>query len=205
MVRDIRIVVIGKANLLRDGIWALLRAQVGMDVLGAVESDPEAIGSFAPSSPDVAVMNLPVVTRGGLDVIRSARKRWLGVHIVILTAQVDDSVVNAVTHAAIEGCLLASDSHTELISAIRSVSIGKRYLTPLVAEQMEGGPHRLTKREQEVMRLIAAGYRTREIAHQLSLSRKTIEKYRGSLMRKLGLRSATAVAAYAIAHGYWTP
>jgi len=60
----------------------------------------------------------------------------------------------------------------------------------------------LSEREREVMRRIAKGYRTREIAQDLSLSHKTIEKYRSNLMRKLGLKTATAVAAYAIAHGY---
>jgi two-component system, NarL family, response regulator NreC len=66
-----------------------------------------------------------------------------------------------------------------------------------------GGEHdRLTEREKEITRLIAAGYRTREIAVRLSLSGKTIEKHRSSIMRKLGVRSAAAVAAYAIAHGH---
>lgn len=86
--------------------------------------------------------------------------------------------------------------------AIRTVAKGERYLTRLIARQEISGPDKLTEREKEVTRLIAAGYRTREIADQLSLSSKTVEKHRTSIMRKLGLRSAAAVAAYAIAHGH---
>ena len=76
------------------------------------------------------------------------------------------------------------------------------YIRSQAAVTRHNGPESLSDREREVMKLIAAGYRTREIAEQLSLSHKTIEKHRSNLMRKLGLRSATAVAAYAIANGY---
>jgi len=103
--------------------------------------------------------------------------------------------------AGIDGCISEGDSHTDLLAAIRTVANGERYVTRPVGNPDVSAVGVLTEREKEVTRLIAAGYRTREIAHQLSLSDKTIEKHRANIMRKLGLRSAAAVAAYAIAHG----
>jgi len=206
MARDIRILVIGKANLVRDGLWALLRAQEGMEVLSAIESGVEAIKlALVSPIPDVAVIHFPIMTPSGLDAVAAVRGRWPAGRVIALTSRLDDRVVSTAMESGIDGCISESDSHAELLSAIRTVANGERYLTRSIARQDVSGPDKLTEREKEVTRLIAAGYRTREIAHRLSLSNKTIEKDRASIMRKLGLRSAAAVAAYATAHGYLIP
>jgi two-component system, NarL family, response regulator NreC len=203
MARDIRILLIGRDNLMRDGLWAFLREQDGMDVLAVLQSDAIAIGSAAVRAmPDVGLVHSPVLTASELGAVAAVRKRWPNVRILVLTSRLDDRVFNTATEVGIEGYILEGDSHTELLSAIRSVSRGERYLTPSISLEGISESAKLTEREMEVIRLIGAGYRTREIAYRLSLSLKTIEKHRASLMRKLGLRSAAAVAAYAIAHGY---
>jgi two-component system, NarL family, response regulator NreC len=203
MARRIRILLIGKDNLMRDGLRASLREHDGLEVLAVLQSDAVAIESaIVTTTPDVGLMHLPVLTAHGLDAIAAVRKHWPNVRILALTSRLEGRVINAATEIGIEGYILESDSHTELLSAIRSVSRGERYLTPSISPQGVSESDKLTEREKEVMRLIGAGYRTREIAHRLSLSLKTVEKHRASLMRKLGLRSAAAVAAYAVAHGY---
>jgi two-component system response regulator NreC len=203
MARDIRILLIGKDNLMRAGLWASLREQEGMDVLAVLQSDAVAIESAAvTAAPDIGLVYFPVFTASGLGAVAAVRKRWPNVHILALTSRLDDRIFNAATEVGIEGYLLESDSQTELLCAIRSVSRGERYLTPSISLRGVSESDQLTEREKEVMKLIAAGYRTREMAHRLSLSLKTVEKHRASLMRKLGLRTAAAVAAYAIAHGY---
>jgi DNA-binding NarL/FixJ family response regulator len=129
------------------------------------------------------------------------------VHILMLTSAREAPPGDTVLQAGISGYVCKTSSQGELLSAIRSVSVGRRYLGPSTLDGQKlpparRSPNSLSDREREVMRLIAEGYRTREMAKQLSLSHKTIEKHRSNLMRKLGLRSATAVAAYAITHGY---
>src|SRR5581483_5968007 len=182
---------------------ALLSAQEGFNVLTVLEANVENIESVTVESPpDVALVHFAILTADGFGAIAAIRRRWPGVRVLALTSRLDEPLLGATTEAGIEGCLLESDGHTELLSAVHSVSRGERYRTSSIALQSVGRPDKLTDREREVMRLIAAGYRTREIAQRLSLSRKTIEKHRASLMRKLGLRSAAAVAAYAIANGY---
>jgi DNA-binding NarL/FixJ family response regulator len=199
MARDIQIVIIGKANLVRDGLWALLRAQAGTEVVTVIESDVEAIKSIVVRPiPDVAVIHFPTVTPGGLDAVAAVRRRWPAARVIALAPR----FVSTAMEAGIDGRISESDSPMELLSAIRTVARGERYLTRSIARQDNSGPDKLTQREKEVMRLVAAGCRTREIAQRLSLSDKTIEKHRASVMRKLGLRSAAAMAAYAIAHGH---
>jgi two-component system, NarL family, response regulator NreC len=210
-----RILVIDDEGLMRDGLCALLCAEDGFELVGAINNSVEAIRVASVNTPDVAIMDFSVVTRNGPEAVAAVRKRWPTAHIITLTFRKDDRLVDAALHTGIEGYVLKTDSRASLMSAIRSVSEGKRYITPSIVgrvvngfvrnhdpQQKRTGPDTLTDRERDVMKRIAAGYRTREIAQQLSLSHKTIEKHRSNLMRKLGLRSATAVAAYAIAHGY---
>jgi DNA-binding NarL/FixJ family response regulator len=111
--------------------------------------------------------------------------------------------------------VLKNDSCNELFTALRSIAAGKGFISPSIYGRVVSGYVRtrpvrraagrpadeLTERERQVIRLIAGGRRTREIADMLSLSPKTIEKHRASIMRKLQLRNASAVAAYAIARG----
>jgi len=203
MAGEVRIVVIGKANLVREGLWALLRAEKGMEVLAAIDDAVEAIKSVVVTTlPDVAVMHLPMVTPPALDAVSAIRRHWPTARVLALVGRLDDRTVSAATAVGIDGCIGESDSRAELLAAIHAMAKGERYLTRMVASHDGSGAHeKLTEREKEITRLIAAGYRTREIAERLSLSSKTIEKHRASIMRKLGLRSAAAVAAYAITHG----
>jgi DNA-binding NarL/FixJ family response regulator len=216
MTRDIRVLVIGNADLMRDGLCAMLRTERGMDVVGAIEVSAAVVASAEAPTPDVAVTVLSIASHRGLDAVAAVRNRWPGVHIAILTMAKGRPLIDDATRAGVDSHILESDTRATLMSAIRSIFEGRRYLSRASSIQVgadnSAATHRsaqprtgietLTERERQVMKLIASGYRTREIAHQLSLSHKTIEKYRGSLMHKLGLRSATAVAAYATAHGY---
>ncbi len=198
----IRILVIGKANLLREGLTALLGAQEGMEVLTVLESQLETIKSVVVKpTPGIALMHFPIVTPSALEAVAAVRRRWPTTRVLVLTSRLDDRIVDTAMQAGIDGWVSESDCCAELLSAIRTVADGERYLAPSTVRQ-DGGPDNLTNREKEVTRLIAAGYRTREIAARLSLSGKTIEKYRANVMRKLGLRSAAALGAYAIAHGH---
>lgn len=203
VARPIRILVIGRPNVMRDGLLAILRIQERMDVLTAIESHPETIRSVVVKpAPDVALMHFPIVTPSSLETVDAVRRRWPTARVIVLTSRLDDRIVGTAMQAGINGCVSESDSHLELLSAIRTVADGEHYLTLSAPAKDTSGPDNLTEREKEVTRFIAAGYRTREIAARLSLSCKTVEKHRASVMRKLGLRSAAAVAAYATSHGY---
>jgi DNA-binding NarL/FixJ family response regulator len=203
MAGHIRVLVMGKANLMREGLGALLSLQDDFEVLTALESEVDSIESAAVNpAPDVALVHLPILSVEGLGTITALRRRWPAARILLLSSRFNNHLLGTASEAGIHGHILESDSPKELLFAIRRLFSGEGYLAPSVSGDDIEEPDKLSDREKEVMRLIAAGYRTREIAHRLSLSLKTIEKHRANLMRKLGLRTAAAVAAYAIAHGY---
>lgn len=209
MIPKMRILIVDADNLLRDGLCALLRLESGLEIVGALDS-VEAITDIGPAIfPEIVILDIASPDSSGAGAIAKIRDRWPQVRVVVLTLQQDDRVLAAALRAGADAYALKSDSRQELMEALRSVALGQRYVSPAMHElgqahastdqhQADG----LTDRERDVMRHIARGNRTREIAQKLSLSHKTIEKHRSSLMRKLGLKTATAVAAYAISNGY---
>lgn len=165
----------------------------------------------------------------GPEAIAHIKRRNPEQRILVLTFHTDDQHVHAALSAGAEGYLLKDDSRLEMLTGVRAVLNGKSFLSPAICERVVNGylgggsgsgssgsirlagtqssigAEVLSPREREVIKLIAEGYRTREIATFLSLSHKTVEKHRSNLMRKLGLRSAAAVTAYAIANGFVRP
>jgi len=204
-----RILIIDSNNLLRDGLCALLRLESDLEIVGTLDS-VTAIADMAPAiSPEIVILDIAGPDSIGVGAIAKIRARWPEARVVILTLEQDDRVLAEALRAGADAYALKSDSRLELKEALRSVTSGQRYVSPAMheLEQAQASVDRhqtdgLTDRERDVMRHIAQGHRTREIAQELSLSHKTIEKHRSSLMRKLGLKTATAVAAYAIVNGY---
>jgi two-component system, NarL family, response regulator NreC len=214
--RKIQILVIDEPGILRDGLCALLEADDALEVTAASASRRDTAQAPTNLQPHVVIVDFPSDLSGGPDTIAQLKRRWPEVRVLVLTVRRDEQFIEAALRAGAEGYVLKSDSRAELFSAVHRVAAGKGYISPSALDRMvnayakgsDGTPGRsrprgaLTHREEEVITLIAKGYRTREMAELMSLSHKTVEKHRTNLMRKLGLRSAAAVAAYAITHGF---
>lgn len=213
MGAKIQTLVIDSDSLLRDGLCALLNLEDDLQVIGATDG-PTVARITVPMAPDLVVIETAIFEPNGVEAINAIHTRWPRARILVLTYERDDQALESALRASIDGYLLKSDTRIELEHALRSIRESQRYVSPTIFDRVVHGYVRkhtlarehqsdgLSERERDVMKRIAQGHRTREIAHDLSLSHKTIEKYRSNLMRKLGLRTATAVAAYAIAHGY---
>jgi two-component system response regulator NreC len=214
MGNKFQILVIDADSLLRDGVCALLNSEEELQVIGALSATAEIARASFPTAPDIAIIDIAVPDATGIDAITAVRVRWPQIRVLILTFDSDGRLLEEALQAGADGYLLKSDTRQALDTALRSIKEGERYVSPSVFDDVVHGYIRkytftrqheidgLTDRERDVMRRIARGQRTREIAQELSLSHKTVEKYRSNLMRKLGLKTATAVAAYAISHGY---
>lgn len=213
MLGHLRILLVEDASLSRDSLAALLGTEAGVEVIGAVANSPHAIKLLTAAHADVAIVDFAL--EGGAQTVSALRDRWPAVHVLVLTSSDDERLIDAAARVGVEGYLLRTDTRAELMTALRRLSEGHRYVSRsirdrLVTSSAGSGPPLpvsegltlLTDREREVMQCVASGLRTREIAKRLSLSEKTVEKHRSNLMRKLGLRSAAAVAAYAIAKRY---
>lgn len=214
MRRKTRILIVDQESLLRDGLRVLLELEDDLEMMGAIGSGDETIDAVANAAPHVVLLEFALPGQDGWDTLAAVKSRWPQARVLVLTFRREDEFFEAALRAGADGYLLKTESRTELLAAIHAVADNQRYISPSLFDRAVSGylgrppdsrrsaVDGLSARERQVMTKIALGLRTREIALQLSLSHKTIEKHRSSLMRKLGLRSATAVAAYATAHGY---
>jgi two-component system response regulator NreC len=216
MRRKTHILVIDSEGLARDGLCALLRCEEGLSLAPARDSVREALRARpAERSPDVLIIDFPLAMKTGPQTLLHLKRRWPQAAVLVLSQSREGQTIEAARRAGADGYVLRNDQRAELFNAIRTLAQKKHYISASVLEpaaprRAGAAPHRrgtdgagmLTSREQEVVALIAEGYRTREMAQLLSLSHKTVERHRTNLMRKLGVRSATGVVAYAITHGY---
>lgn len=198
------ILIIDADSLMRDGLSALLNLQDDLLVIGAIGTSA-AIGRVAlPAAPDLVILDIDIPDYGSSQTITAIRDRWPLARVMVLTFERNDHALNTALQAGVNACVLKSDTRDELFAALRNIKDGRTFVSAAVMERASPNRRsdRLSGRELDVLKRIAQGQRTREIADELSLSQKTVEKYRSNLMRKLRLKTATAVAAYAIAHGY---
>jgi two-component system, NarL family, response regulator NreC len=214
MRRKLQVLLVDEEGMLRDGLCATINQEEGLAVAGVIAGTPALLSVSLPADPDILIVDFGAPGVSPRETVELARRRWPNVPILVLTFSRDEDAIEAALRLGADGYLLKTDRRDELLNAIRSVIAHKRYISPTVFDTVVSGfvsqqsqvkqtePDNLSDREREVMRLIAQGLRTREIADRLSVSHKTVEKHRTNLMRKLGLRTAGAVAAYAISHGY---
>jgi two-component system response regulator NreC len=209
-----QILLLDEAGILRDGLCALLQSEKGIEVIAVAGSRREAMLALTAFRPQLLIMDFSVTLKTDPQTIAHLKRRWPQLRVLVLTLRRDEQLIEAALNAGADGYVLKNESRDELFTAVQRLSAGGTYVSPPALERVmnahartaeRGGPGQpqsaLTNREQEVIALIARGYRTREMAQLMSLSHKTVEKHRTNLMRKLGLRSAAAVAAYAITNG----
>ena len=211
-----QVLVIDEAGIMRDGLCALLESEGSIEVVAASANRRDMVQGLDIAQPVVIIIDFSTDLKTGPETIAHLKRRWPEVRILVLTVRRDEQFIETALRAGADGYVLKTDSRAELFNAVHRIASGKGYISPSALDRMVTAyaktsdrvpgrtrpPGALTNREQEVIALIAKGYRTREMAELLSLSHKTVEKHRTNLMRKLGLRSAAAVAAYAITHGF---
>ena len=212
-----RVVIAEDHTILREGLHALLSAESDFEVVGEAEDGQEAIRLVEKSTPDLILMDLSMPRMNGLEAIREIKKRSPGTKILVLTVHKTDEYIQATLQAGTDGYILKDSTHAELAMAIRTVLGGKFYLSPGISEKVIDGylagkkPSRsstpwetLTTRERGILKLIAEGYKNKDIADYLCISVKTVEKHRANLMQKLDLHSVSALTALAIEKGLVT-
>lgn len=211
------VLIVDDHTLMRNGLEAMLQLEPDYEVIGVASDGREAIQVAGELKPEIILIDLTMPRTSGIDAIVQIKRRHPSIKIIALTFHKEDKYIHATLEAGADGYVLKDDSRTELLNALASVLNGKSYLSPtiagkVVAGYLSGGESTekepswevLTKREREVIKLIAEGKRTKDIAAYLSLSPKTVEKHRTNLMKKLDLHSVSAVTVYAIQNGFIT-
>jgi DNA-binding NarL/FixJ family response regulator len=212
----IRVLVVDDHTLLRDGICALLDLVPDMEVVGEAGNGKEALERVRECRPDVVLMDIEMPIMDGLEASRKMQDRYPAIKVVILSQYDDADHVLDAMQAGVKGFVNKTAASAELAMSIRSVHSGDSYLSPTAARQLvrefQRGERRrsddpydqLTGREREILKLVAQGRTTQQIADLLVVSRKTVEGHRANLMAKLGLHDRVELVKYAFRKGIIT-
>ena len=209
-----RVVLVEDHTILRHGLRSLLTLTGDMEIVGEAGDGQRAIRCILDKEPHLVLLDLNMPKMDGFSVILEVKRQYPGTKILALTMHDDDSYVLDAFKAGADGYCLKSASQEELMGAVRAVLTGKRYISPEISDSVLEGYleanrtlkdqsdwDSLTRREKEVLKLVAEGYQNKDIAEYLFISVKTVEKHRANMMRKLDRHSASALTAYAIEKG----
>jgi two-component system response regulator NreC len=207
-----RIVLADDHPLLREGLQAFLEKE-GITVVGAASDGHEALAMVSQFRPDVAVLDVAMPGLNGLDVAREIQRLGLARATVLLTMHSDDHYVLEALRAGVKGYVLKNQPPQTVAEAIRQAARGGVYLSPGISRilvdayvaKREPTDELLSRRERQVLQLVAEGKTTKEIAQILDVSVKTADSHRGRLMKKLDIHETAGLVRYAIRRGLVVP
>jgi DNA-binding NarL/FixJ family response regulator len=216
-MQKIRVLVVDDHTIVRDGICALLALAGDIEVVGEAANGSEALKMAKELTPDVVLMDIAMPIMGGLEATRRIRKEFPQTKILVLTQYDDKEYVFPVIESGASGFISKAAASSELASGIRSVHQGDSYLSPSVtkllvenyqhaaSERASQDPYdQLTERERDVLKLLAEGYSTQEIADILVITPKTVEGHKTNLMAKLDIHNRIDLVKYALRKGIIT-
>ena len=208
------ILLVDDHSILRSGLRSIINSLDNYEVIGEADNGKDALKITLELKPDLLLTDLSMPKTNGTECIRQLKKRLPEVKILVLTMHSTEEHVHAALEAGADGYILKDDCDDELINAIQNIIDGKMYLSPSICNFVINGYlntlktekplaswELLTHREREVIKLIAEGYKSKEIADYLTISTKTVEKHRSNLMKKLDLHSISSITNYAIQNG----
>ncbi len=197
-------------DVVRSGLASLLAAQADMRVIGTATDGQQAVREVLTLQPDVVVMDISMPTMNGIEAVIELRARQSQTKVIILSMHSSVEHVFRALEAGANGYVLKDAAAKDIAEAVRTVRAGRRYLSPRVAEIMADAVQRsgarspletLSRRERQVLQLVAEGRSSAQIAELLSLSPKSVDTYRSRLMQKLHLSDVAALVKFAIQHG----
>ena len=211
MVKKNRVVIAEDHTILREGLRALLSLQDEIEVVGEAGDGREAVRVVDEHVPDLLLIDLSMPKLNGIEAISEIRSRHPQIKIIVLTVHKSDEYIAASLDAGADAYILKDAGQNELLLAIECVMRGKIFLSPSISDKvvdayLEQKKNKkvksvmdvLTSREKEILKLIAEGFKNKDIADHLCISSKTVEKHRSNLMQKLDLRNTASLTAYAI-------
>jgi DNA-binding NarL/FixJ family response regulator len=213
-MKKIGVLLVDDHTVVRQGLRALLQSEEDIEVIGEAENGRQAVVMARNTPPDVVVMDVAMPLLNGLEATRQILKSVPGSKVLVLTSYGDDECVQQLMQAGASGYLIKQTAANDLLKAIREVQRGNAFFSPSIAKRLRdqcreaftsGQPARksgdLTSREAEVLQLIAEGFSNKQIASELGISIKTVEKHRQQVMNKLNIHDVAGLTRYAISKG----
>jgi DNA-binding NarL/FixJ family response regulator len=209
-----RVLIVDDHRLLRDGLAALLSQADDIEIVGSVRSGEDAISILPSARPDIILMDIMMGGMTGIEATRWIKEQNQNIKIILISSEIKKELVTAGIQCGIDGYLPKDVDLNVLREAIRTVKNGGRYfneaITSLVFEDFYQKkkltnpdrkialPNDLTKREEEVLALVASGKSNQEVADDLFISIKTVDTHKSHILDKLGLRNTAELVRYAI-------
>ena len=213
-MRKIRVLLADDHTVVREGLRALIQVEEDMEVVGEAENGRQAVALVRQATPDIVLMDVAMPLLNGLEATRQILKVAPSTRVLVLSSYGDDHCVEQMVQAGVAGYLIKHTAANDLLKAIREVHHGNSYFSPEIAKRLldparglfGGGstPRKgvsLTSRESEVLQLIAEGFSNKQIAGELGISIKTVEKHRQQVMNKLNIHDVAGLTRYAISRG----
>src|SRR2546426_6708881 len=207
----IRVMLVDDHELVRQGVATMLAKAEDLAVVGEAKTGREAIETARKELPDVVLMDVRMPDMDGLEATRRIKEERSRTAVVILTMHENPAYLREAVRAGAAGYLLKDVSRDELIDAIKQISTGGAFIDPqmlkgMLSDMKPTAPapaqaRGLTKREREILALVAEGLSNREIAERLVLSPETVKSHVAAILEKLGVSDRTQAAIYAVRHG----
>ena len=205
--KEIRILIVDDHAILRAGVREMLSDEDDLQVVAEAGSAEEALQTLRNTAVDVVVLDITLPGQSGIDLLKQLRRDRPELAILVLSMHPERSFAVRLMRAGANGYVPKMIVPEELVKAVRAVGMGRRYITPIVAELLasdcaadEEGPlhNRLSERELQVFTRIARGISPAVMANELGLSVKTVSTYRARILEKMAMRSNAEIAAYAV-------
>lgn len=207
----LKVVLADNHCVLRDGLTILINAQTNMTVIAQASDGSTALQHVLDCQPDITIMDISMPGMSGIEASAAIIAEQPDAHILILSRHMALGYVRQALQAGAHGYMLKQSAATDILQAIRTIVSGNIYIDPAIAGRMvvhlsehdqQSNGQVLSKREEQVVRLIAQGYSNKEIATTMELSVKTIDTYKIRAMDKLALYSRAALVRYALHQGW---
>jgi DNA-binding NarL/FixJ family response regulator len=214
-MKRIAVLLVDDHAVVRQGLRALIEAEGDMVVVREAENGRQAVAQTKKLLPDVVVMDVAMPGMNGLEATRQIVRNVPSAKVLVLTSYGDEDYVAQLLEAGAIGYLVKQTAAADLLRAIREVRGGNKFFSPAIAKRLRQQDReaflgrqsvsriaRLTSREAEVLQLVAEGLANKQIAAELSISIKTVEKHRQQAMNKLNIHDVAGLTRYAIAKGW---
>ena len=210
---DLRIIIADDHPIFRKGLRQVLETDTHLHIVAEAEDGQAALNYLEELTPEVAVLDVDMPGRDGFQIAQEVKEKGLPVAIIFLTMHTDEQVFNTAFDLGVKGYVLKDGAVTEIIKGIRAVAAGENYISPELSTFLVRRANRaaalsqekptlasLTQTEQRVLKMIADYKTSREIADELSISPRTVERHRANISEKLDLKGSHALLKFATEH-----
>lgn len=209
MGQDITVCIVDDHVIVRDGLKKLLEANKEISVVGEAGTAEEALRQVRATNPDILLLDIGIPGRSGIFVLKKMSEESLKTKIIVLSMYTDAEYIQEAIRLGVSGYLVKHSASDVVISAIQSVMAGQSFFSPEVSSYLKDAIRNhinpvdmgLTKREKEILTLVAEGLTSQNIGDRLYISIKTVNKHRQNIMNKLNIHDIAGLTRYAIENG----